>query len=155
MTSGNPGFRKGGTLEEIAAAELPPKRPAKPKDFKAALKRAVDGATARGADDWEGAEASDFVGVYAWLHREVYGVEAAELRKEFLAARSAADRMLREEFSGQSRAMIGFVRWAWARERGREQRRASGDGWRLGWRLLYSSRSLLVDYRVEARRSVR
>lgn len=104
-------------------------------------------------DDWSGMGPNHLVELYGLLHREVYGVEADELRdrKVRLAAIARAKSVLTKELKGGPEA-VRFVRWAWRREALREKRtKENGNGearTRMGWRLLFS-RAVLVDYRVD------
>lgn len=103
---------------------------------------------------WEQATGRHFVALYADLHFRVYGVEAIDLdSKQRLAATSMARSMLAKEFAGSATKMSMFVRWAWSREKGREEwRRAnSGKGSRLTWRFQFG-RALLTEYRLEEAR---
>jgi hypothetical protein len=104
---------------------------------------------------WDGAKPAHLVALYAQLHRMVYGVAPEELvGKTFLAAQSAAEKLLRVEFDGDVEAVVGFVRWSWHREKGREKwRRENGcEGGRLGWRVQFQRRELLTDYRIDLNR---
>jgi len=106
---------------------------------------------------WERALPRHLVALYARLHEEVYGVAPADVeqRRAFLAACSAAGKLLREEFGGEGRAAIEFMRWAWRRERaGVRRRHARGESsdWRVTWQQQFVSRRLLTDYRVWLRR---
>lgn len=128
---------------------------------KPALKRAIEAAETciehrtLGRAAWNKADHRTLVGLYAVSHRHVYGVDALELETDFLAACSAAGALVRKEFDGDVSAAAHFVQWCWSREQKAERRRRSEgktDGWRLGWRLQFSHRSLLVDYRTAGAR---
>ena len=91
--------------------------------------------------------------LYAWLHREVYGVDAAELcdRAMLTAAVAAANRMLERDFGGEAERAVDFLRWTWKREARFEKKRRDdrAEGRRITWRLQFAARHLLVDYRVD------
>ncbi len=91
-----------------------------------------------------------FVGLYAFLHSSVYGVGPGELSdtKTFLGARSAARKMLVDEFDGRQIRMVAFLQWVWTRERARMRTRAGAGEFRIGWRLQFASRTLVTDHRV-------
>lgn len=106
---------------------------------------------------WSWAEPKHLVALYAVLHEQVYGVEAAELVEGWPAAVSAAARLVREEFDDKVHAAVEYLRWVWARERAREKGREAGQGTRIGWGLMFAKRTLLVDFKVgreRARRAV-
>jgi hypothetical protein len=95
------------------------------------------------------------VAFFAWCYREVYGVEAVDLLGVAgLGARSAADKLVREQFDGDPGACVQFIRWAWYREREREawRREHKRDGRRLDWRAQFVGRSLLAEYRLAVAR---
>jgi hypothetical protein len=105
--------------------------------------------------EWGQATGDHLVALYEWLHEQVYGVATAELDgKNWSAAAAMANRMTKEYFGGDyGRAML-FMKWAWNRERFREeQRRARGQsGSRIGWRLQFSG-ALVTDHRVDVART--
>jgi hypothetical protein len=110
----------------------------------------------REAGDWSTAEARHLVGLYALCHDHVYGVMPEELRAAFPAAVASAAKLLREDFSGDVSRAVVFVRWVWARENARERRRTAGEGaFRIGWRLMFASRALLTDWKVDGQRAAR
>jgi hypothetical protein len=122
------------------------------------MRRAIDRAKEmQEANDWQGAGAAELVGLYAVLHEHVYGVAPEEVADVWLAAVSAAKRMLERDFEGSVESMVDFLRWTWRRERNREKKRAAnGDGsFRIGWRLQFVARNLMTDYRVDAKRDAR
>ena len=139
-----PGVRK------VDFGSLPPpsKKKAGKKNFTRAFEAACADAKARMArrgdpKAWEGADAATLVGAYAVLHEQIYKVRAEELTEEFLAARSSADRCLRELGTQKTVAMI---QWKWAKIR----RQVNEDGsseFRLGWKLMFSKR-MISDFRV-------
>lgn len=102
---------------------------------------------------FEGATPSHLVGLYEHCHRQVYGVAPGELNAEvWMGAASAAGKLIRDEFGGDVRAAVEFVRWTWWREKGREEtakKRGEVRTFRIGWRLQFRARELLTDYRVE------
>lgn len=106
--------------------------------------------------DWSGARPAHLVALYGWMHRAVYGVEAAELDgKAFAQATAMAGRFIEREFAGKPAAAVEFIGWVWKREAEREKfRRENGrEGGRIGWRLQFGPH-MLTDYRLSlARRS--
>jgi len=104
-------------------------------------------------ESFAGATGKHFVALCAMLHGKVYGVADEVGPRERMDAAAAAARMLRSQFDGDADAMADFVRWAWLREKDREEwRRENGrPGGRLGWRLLFSG-AILTDYRLDKAR---
>lgn len=93
------------------------------------------------------------VALYIICHERVYGVRPLEVMapEEFPTASLAAKRLHVDVFNADLEAMVEFVRWAWDRERGREQWRAENhqETRRVGWRLQFGLNSaLLTDYKV-------
>jgi hypothetical protein len=109
--------------------------------------------------DWPSATPAHLVELYDWCHEKVYGVASPELNMpdERLGACSAARSLLTKEFGGDSTAAVAFLRWAWAREEGREKwaRQNQKERGRLAWRTLFSGRGVLGDYRVAAARAAK
>jgi len=107
-------------------------------------------------DDWSRAEPRHLLGLYAWLHKEVYSVDPDELRKpqEWAHAVRAVENFLK--VVGTVQVAVDFLRWTWAREQGREGKRKTWpadspfarEANRIGWRLQFSTGSMLTDYRV-------
>jgi hypothetical protein len=86
--------------------------------------------------DWSGANESTVLGLFAWLHEQVYGVDPTqELRTVWVYGIQAVGKLIREEFNSITE-VVEFVRWTWTRERGREKwRRDNGrPGGRVSWR---------------------
>lgn len=136
---------------------------AKPKQKRARTARSSSGYTLAIAEaserakqgNWEGAEPRHMVGLYAALHQQVYGVAPDELKDVWRGAVTSAKSMLEKEFDNDPRKMIEFIRWTWARERRREEKRRADkqEGSRIGWVLQFKHRSMLTDYRVEVARA--
>lgn len=113
--------------------------------------------------DWSAATHRHLVALYVWLHEKAYGVESElafaarskPAKNALFGAEAAAKRMLEQEFRGDAGAMAAYVRWWWMRERQREERakQSGADRGRTGWQLMFSSRSLLQDYRLAIRRT--
>jgi hypothetical protein len=117
----------------------------------AGMRRAMDGASEHvELGDWSTATPATIVGLYAVLHEKVYGVEPEELAEAWLGAVSAAKRLLEESpFNGDVARLVDFVRFTWKREKMAEDK-ARGTGnvrRRVGWRLQFVSRALVVDYK--------
>ena len=133
------------------------RRKTKPSPTRGGSKRSRDNAKVeasemRKGNDWSDAKPRHLVALYCWCHREVYGVEPAELEnaRAWLSACSAAKRLAVDQFKGNLEGVIGLLRWVWWRERTREKWRRDkleGAGKRIGWRLQFS-RSMLTDYRL-------
>lgn len=153
------------TIDARSIASEPPPKKRKLGDSSAAVQRYYDEALAlnqRAGDTrdpmlvWSGAKVEHMVGLYAAMHERVYGALPIELNHDWLAATSAARKMLREEFGESPALMAEYLRWSFAREKKREGRRQfaekSGSGWRVGWRYAFVQRSMLTDYRVEVKR---
>jgi len=105
--------------------------------------------------EWDAARPIHFVALYAHLHESVYGAAPVELGPtERLHACGAAKRMLEKHFDHQSAEMAAFMRWAWTREKGREQWRRDNDrsGGRIGWSLMFNG-ALLTDFRIDLART--
>jgi hypothetical protein len=99
-----------------------------------------------------------FVGVYAVLHRETYGVDPLELTqsRHYAAAVRHAKRLLDVDFGGDAFKFASFLNWTWARERKREKRsNGDRDGHRLTWQIQFASRAMLADYRAACLRNDR
>ena len=97
---------------------------------------------------WGEMRPSHLVALWEWLYRQVYGVapEPAEVAPRAWSTNAfAAGRMLRESFDGDAGRMVGFMRWAWAREV--RMKRERPDGRRIGARLMFSA-SLCGDWRL-------
>lgn len=111
----------------------------------------------RTCNDWTAARAVHFVALYAWCHEQVYGVAPAELTTGKAGARirlqatSAAARMLTQEFAGRPKAMAGFLRWVWQREKGREEwaARTGAQRGRVTWYKQFEERTMLTEFKVE------
>lgn len=109
--------------------------------------------------DWTGAIARHFAAAYELLHERVYGVAPAEMTPPYRSISAAmAARLLEKEFGGDPDKMADFMRWAWSREKGREEWRRKNNGGRGGRitpRTMFGG-YLVTDYRVDvARRAKR
>lgn len=144
------------------AALCPPPPPKTKRQVRSAGQRSLDRSREEAigmfkARDFSGAEPRHVVALHAMLHAEIIGVEEADLDGEsFLGAVSAARKLCTDAFGGQVRELVEYVRWAWAREKQREQRRRANEqtnAGRLSWRWLFASRSTLTDYRTAQHRS--
>lgn len=142
---------------EVTIADLTKRQKTKPTraSMRAALQRAVVDCTELPENRLR---ARHFVGLYAKLHTWAYEVEPAELEDDFFPAVSAASRLLEHEFRNDAPAMAAWLRWVWKREKVAEKRRRTdgGDrgGFRIGWRLQFLKRNLLVDYRIAQQREM-
>jgi hypothetical protein len=94
------------------------------------------------------------VGLYAVLHETTYGALPEEVMGDaFLGAAAAAEKLSRE--LGGPDKLLELLRFVWARERAREKRREAGSDFRIGWRLMFVSRNLVTDWKVELARAGR
>lgn len=106
------------------------------------------------SNDFGAARPMHLVALYEWCHEQVYGVRPAEFAKKatWTPALFAASRLVRDEFRDSPSAAVDFIRWTWAREKGREAARRAGRNenmGRIGWRLQFVTRHLVTDYRIE------
>lgn len=106
------------------------------------------------AKAWNEFEPKNFVALYCMLHGNVYGVIPEEVRDVFTLVVNAAKKQLKDEFSGDNKRMVEFMRWVWAREKKRNATRSEDNDFRIGWRLQFG-RTLLSDYRVARARKGR
>lgn len=147
---------KRGQREFVAGkkAEAKQAREKRERATPSVFRRYVGEATANiETGDWSDATPSTFLGLFAVLHKEVYGVETdSEIRAEWRTARVVVGRFVREEFT-RADEVVEFMRWAWVREQEREEwrRRNGRGGFRLTWRLLFGARQL-ADYRLDVAR---
>lgn len=101
----------------------------------------------KNAGEWQSMTPKHFVALYCLLHQHVYGVLPDEVRHHWRLAVGAATRQLNQQFGGDKLRMVGFMRWAWNRERKRHEKRGDDSDFRMGWRLQFGP-GMLVDYRV-------
>lgn len=102
--------------------------------------------------DWEDANPSVLVGLYAHCHEQIYGVFPDELADATVwrIVTGAAAAMVRNHFGGVTEYAVDFVRWTWVREEGRlkyHRNQGSAPKSRIGWRIQFSS-ALVTDWRV-------
>lgn len=142
--------RKAAIERSISARREKPKRQARGPEKRTVLSKiekawqiATDGTIGELKDG-----AWVLVGMHARCHELVYGKScAAEVSgKAWFGAVSAARKMIKEEFDGNAGDALEYVRWAWLREQKRHEKRSEKT--RLGWRLVFQSRSFVVDYQV-------
>lgn len=134
-------------------------RPAPPRERKRpAIELAVEDASKRAKEgDWDEAQPKTLVGLYALMHRMIYGVMPEELTdtSTFNRAIRLAGSFMRREFGGDADATADFIVWTWEREEWREKRAAEtgGNRGRIGFGLQFS-KSVLTDYKTsQARRN--
>jgi hypothetical protein len=107
-----------------------------------------------GGADWSAATARHFAALYEILHEIVYGVSPAEMTPKLRSLSSIwAAQMLKRDFGGEPVEMASFMRWAWNREKEREEwRRVNGrEGGRIGPRLMFSG-SMVTDHHLHLAR---
>lgn len=104
-----------------------------------------------GTGDWEGATGRTLVGVFLLCHRMVYQFVPADLESTpmFRSACKQAELCYRRHFRDKPGECVEFLKWAWLRERGRQQwaQREGRDVRRLCARFVFSD-SFVDDYRV-------
>lgn len=105
---------------------------------------------------WSDAKPHHLVALYALCHAETYGVEVINelVGNVWFGARSAATKMLRDEFDDDLERGVEFLRWTWHREGGREtwRRQHGKPGGRITWRTQFQLRALINEYRIELER---
>lgn len=148
----------GAWIDEAAEKKKPPakKRKSTPRDRKGYEAAREEAAMRVRANDWQDAQPKHLVGLYAVLHKQVYGVAPDELVEVWKGAVSAAKSMLDKQFGSDVEAFVEFIRWTWQRER-RAEDRAKAEGnerRRLGWVLQFKSAAMITDYRVDMARAV-
>lgn len=107
--------------------------------------------------DWKGLRSIHFVALYAIQHEIVYGVLPGDLdASKKVHACGAVVRLLNKEFRDDTTDMVIFMRWAWSREREREEwRRKKGtDGGRLTWQYQFHG-GLVTEYRIHLARTAK
>lgn len=95
--------------------------------------------------DYAGARPMHLVALWAWAHRETYGVAPAMAAKDWSRARILASKIVTDDFEGRAEAAVAFVRWSWAEEsRQRDYRIDKGlTITPLGWALQFSRRHVV------------
>ncbi len=139
-------------VQSVAMEEFIGTKKAKPKAKRGKSTAGMDKAIVEAGifletGEWEpGHDARQIVGLYAVLHEKVYGVAPEELEGAWMAAVSAATRLIDE--LGKV-AVVAFLRFTWKSERAAEKR-AEGTGVtrrRVGWYLQFVHRALVVDFK--------
>lgn len=106
-------------------------------------------------DEWDDAKPRHLVGLYIILHTWCYEVAPADMvGPNLMGAMSAAKKLVADEFGDSMGDAVGYVKWAWGREKGREQwrRKRQIDGKRLTWRTLLVYREYVTEYRMASAR---
>jgi hypothetical protein len=107
--------------------------------------------------DWSKAKPRHMVELFIVGHEQVYGLAPGDLtdtggaaHRARMGAQAAAERMLRQEFGDDARAMVRFLGWVWKREEGRQKWRIENgrEGGRLTWQTVIAGRGILTDYRA-------
>lgn len=134
-----------------------PKPPRVRRLENAAMDRAMEDVVRFTAEqDWSQAKGRHWVALFAKFHREVYGVEPADLTpKARMDAAVMAAALVRRHFK-EPDEMAEFVWWCWQRERGREKwRRENGRaGGSITWRLQFNG-ALVTDFRIDRARKAK
>ncbi len=104
------------------------------------------------AGDWDGADTTTALGLYAHLHEVVYGIEADDLAEEWYPALSKAKAFLRDKFGGDFVKFAEYMRWVWRKERKEIEnfkKKNPGDtrDFRITWRYNFSTK-LVVKHRM-------
>lgn len=108
-------------------------------------------------DDWSKAQPIHLVRLYAMLHREVYKVEAAELRDPGTLRYGCfqAKKLIAEEAGGSLVTVVDFMRWSWEREEWKaiyRERHNCQHAKRLTLRAQFSF-ALWTDYQLNSRKA--
>lgn len=149
------GEREEAANKVAAFLEKPRRRPADTRCRSRGvsdLASAMNDARSRAeSGDWDGSTGRTMVGVFLLCHRMVYQFIPAELESTpvFRAACKQAELCYRRHFRDNPGACVEFLKWAWLRERGRQQwaSREGRDVRRLRARLVFSD-GFVDDYRV-------
>ncbi len=108
-------------------------------------------------DEWPAEDGPEMlVALFCWAHNEIYGVSCVqEVARVFRGARSAAEKLIRVEFGGDSEKAVEYMRWVWKREREREQwrRKNTGFGKVLTWRHVLMYGELVKEMRLDGLRT--
>lgn len=148
LRDGSPALSSGFFDPPSGVKRKPTK--AKARNWNKAFERCVErGREVMGSGDAP-QSASDLVGLYAVLHEHVFAVLPLELKQDYGAAVSSADKLVRDEFAGDYAAAERFVAWCWKRVRqAAKRKKADGeDPFRPGWRIQFKSRSWLTDFKA-------
>lgn len=157
------GIRVFKTAADFASA-APKKKQYKRRDFSSIANRYITEVEqmverAMASDDpsqvWAVARAEHMVGLYAVMHRTVYKVLPGELAGDWMAACSAVNKLLKDEFDGSYLQLVEYLQWAFAQEKRQEVKRKEASTWRLGWRWAFMKRELLTTFRVSRQRKSR
>lgn len=107
-------------------------------------------------DEWPAEDGPEMlVALFCWAHNEIYGVSCtAEVARVFRGVRSAAEKLIRVEFGGDSQKAVEYMRWVWKREREREhwRRQNTGYGKVLTWRHVLMYGELVKEMRLDGLR---
>lgn len=108
--------------------------------------------------DWTKATGKTLVGLYALCHRMIYGVVPAELDDKVtmkIAAKMARGQLHRH-FDDDVDAAVEFIKWAWEREKSRENYALANGRTRsrMGFRWQFGD-AIVTDFRVDLERSKR
>lgn len=117
------------------------------------LEVAIEAAEARSkSGEWVGCTSTILVGLYAVMHRTVYGIVPEELnvKSEMQRASAAARKIVTDFFGGDADDMVEYMIWAAKRAKSRKEWAVANgrDVVRLAWRFMFSASSV-SDYRVE------
>ncbi len=144
-------------MRECVAMSLAHEKRKKSFSVSAAKAKRFDeeAAEMRRSRNWSSAEPAHLVSLWAWCYSAVYGIPPELTSKERAHAHALAARLVRDEFSGSTRAAVAFLNWTWNREKGRERwRRENGKGGgSLDWRAQFGARWLLREFRVDQQRT--
>lgn len=134
------------SLADFVAPDAPKKKPSamSKQRFEELLVKTNE---MKEAQQWEVFEPKHFVALYCLLHHHVYGVMPNEVRQHYAMASRKAGDMLEQEFGGERKRMVDFMRWVWSREINRNKKRDQDNDFRIGWRLQFAP-TYVSDYRV-------
>lgn len=144
-------FGSGGLS---ASAFMQKTKPARAQHIRMSdLEVAIEAAEARSkSGEWIGATSTMLVGLYAMMHRMVYGFVPEELKtkSELQRASLAARKICSDLFGGDPDLMVEYMVWASKRAKSRKEWAETNgrDVVRLQWRFMFSA-SNVSDYRVD------
>lgn len=98
--------------------------------------------------NWESFKPTDFVMLYAILHERVYGALPFELLSCMKLACLAASWMIRQQFGGNQKRAVDYMRWVWIQEAKSFANRSAENTFRIGWKYQFRGERLITDYRI-------
>lgn len=139
----------GGSAEKISKTKAPKKTDpgARRKQYVEEMEERIK------RQDWKNLSAGQLVAVYWVCHLKIYGVPPKELdsTSNYSRAMMMAAKLVKDEFAGDVDLAVDFMRWAWFREKDREdwRKRNNTSGRRITWYLQFVAKDLLTDWQRE------